>query len=340
MQSVHEAASRAIGKLGDLDLVRYEDSPVDGSADLSLWEEIAPIVGSTIADVNGLIAEVEVHFSPGSAYGNPNQIEIGRLIGTCQTELREGVMELGQRIRDPSVVGDRWNLIAELQTFRFRFRERIGQMVYETAQILGECRRSDVDPGYEEALASTLVVRSTTADLRRLVKSRLQKISEAHAEDVDWNGKQLEKELNAFGRTAAWRALRAQDKKEILEFRARLKTTLQPGMSKLDLMTVVEPFVEFVEGFQEVNNREFLKQHDRELQASVGVILERAMTANSHDESLTAFNEAVNLAQALYGRSSDFDAFLRKLRKTPPAPEGLQHEIEQFLVLIAGLSME
>ncbi len=64
------------------------------------------------------------------------------------------------RMRDPSVVGDRWNLITALQTFRFRFRDRIGAMVFETAQQLGECRRREVEPGYDEALGATLVVRA------------------------------------------------------------------------------------------------------------------------------------------------------------------------------------
>ena len=44
------------------------------------------------------------------------------------------------------------------------------------------------------------------------------------------------------------------------------------------------------------------------------------------------------MAQALYGRSADFDGFLRKLRKTPPALEGPSEEIEQFLMLIASLA--
>ena len=47
LRHVAEAAARAIGKLGELDLVKYEDSPIEASADLSLWEELAPVVGST-----------------------------------------------------------------------------------------------------------------------------------------------------------------------------------------------------------------------------------------------------------------------------------------------------
>jgi hypothetical protein len=242
------------------------------------------------------------------------------------------------RVRDPSVVGDRWNLIGELQSFRYRFRERIGALVFEVAQHLGDCRRRDVDPGYDEELAATLVVRSTTADLRRLMRARIHKVSEALPEDVEWNAQQIEKELNAFGRTAAWRALRAQDKKAVLEFRTRLKEISRPDLGKLDLLSLLEPFVEFCDNFEAINRRELLVQHDQEVLATMGVTLERAINAASDADSHEAFVEALGQAQSVYGRNVDFDAFLRKLRKAPPTPETVRGEVEQFLVLMANLS--
>lgn len=338
LRRVHEAASRAIGKLGELDLIKYEDSPIDGSADLSLWEEVAPIVGNTIADVNTLLVELNARFPSGQFLADERRLKVDRLLHTAAQELRAAVSALGMRIRDPSVVGDRWNLIAELQTFRFQFRDRIGAMVFQTASALSECRRREVDPGYDELLASMLIVRSTTADLRRLMHSRISKVSEAAAEDVEWNAQQLEKELNAFGRTAAWRALRAQDKKIVLEFRQRLKEVVTPTMSKVDLLQIVEPFVEFVDQFATVNEREMLTHHDQEIQASIGVVLEQAMNASSDAEALLSFQEALGQAQSLYGRSSDFDVFLRKLRKTPATDDVVRSEIEQFLISLANLS--
>jgi hypothetical protein len=339
LRRVHEAGARAISKLGELDLIRYEDSPIDGSADLSLWEELAPVVGSTLAVVNDLLAETENQFLSGVRSVSARDTQVDAIVAKANQEVRAALMQFGMRVRDPSVVGDRWNLIAEVQAFRFRMRERIGSMVFETAQVISECRRKDVDPGYDEALASTLVVRSTTADLRRLVRSRIHKVSEAESEDVEWNAQQMEKELNAFGRTAAWRALRAQDKKEILEFRAKLKEYTRADLTKAELLGVLEPFVEFVDGFNEVNRRELLIQHDQEVLAAVGVTLERAMNAMNHDEQLAAFTEAVGQGQALYGRSQEFDAFLRKLRKAALGHEGLKEEVEHFVLLLANLSL-
>jgi hypothetical protein len=338
LRRVDEAAARAISKLGDLDLVKYEsDAPLDDSADLSLWEVVAPVVGSTIADVNVLLAEIDAQFPEGQPEFDHRHQHVAELIVAGKAELRIGVMEFGMRARDPSVVSDRWNLIAELQTFRLRFRERIGVLVFETALKLGDCRRSDVDPGYDESLASWLVVRSTTADLRRLMRARIHKVSEAAPEDVEWHGQQIEKELNAFGRTAAWRALPAIDKKRILEFRAQLKSQLNPQLTKFELLALLEPFVEFIDGFASLAQNEGLSQHDMELQASMGVVLEQAMTATSPENQLAAFTEAVGTAQALYGRSPEFDSFLRKLRKTPPTRETMTQELEQCLQLLANL---
>lgn len=335
---VLEAAARAISKLGDLELVKYEDAPIDASADLSLWEELAPVVGSTIADVNALLAELTAQFPAGELAVDPRHAAVDEALQKGAEELRSEVTAFGMRVRDPSVVGDRWNLISELQSFRYRFRERIGAMVFEAAQQLGDCRRREVDPGYDEELAATLVVRSTTADLRRLMRSRIHKVSEAGPEDVEWNAQQIEKELNAFGRTAAWRALRAHDKKQILEFRTRLKEISKPDLGKIELLSVLEPFVEFCDGFEAINNRELLVQHDQEVMATMGVTIERAVNATSDVDANVAFTEAIGLAQTMYGRTSDFDTFLRRMRKTPTTPETVRAEVEQFLVIMANLT--
>lgn len=123
-----------------------------------------------------------------------------------------------------------------------------------------------------------------------------------------------------------------------LEFRHTLKETVTPSMSKFDLLRIVEPFVEFVDTFITVNQRDVLIQHDQETQAEIGVVLERAMNAGSDHEALAAFHDALGHSQSLYGRDGDFDAFLRRLRKTPVSVTTVRSEIEQFLVLLAGPS--
>ncbi len=333
------AAGRAISAMGELDLIQYEEPDVDSSADLSMWETVAPIIGATIAEVNTLGSQIDASFPVGAFLVDERMLKVSASFQGAAQELKTEVMNFGMRVRDPSVVGDRWNLITELQIFRFRFRDRIGKMVWDAAGAFGECKRREVEPGYDQALGSTLVVRAMTADLRRLMRVRIHKVGEAAPSEMLTQAQQMEKELNAFGRTAAWRALRAQDKRGILEFRFKLRQLIAVGApSKLELLELLEPFVEFVDDFNGISQREILVQHDQEVLASVGVVLERAMSIDSEDERLAAFKEALDFGQSLYGRSGDFDAFLRNQRKGLPGPEALAEQLEQFLVHIAGLS--
>ncbi|MBK7860200.1 MAG: hypothetical protein IPJ65_16615 [Archangiaceae bacterium] len=338
---MHEAAARAIERLGDLDLIKYEDVPIDGSADLSLWEEVAPHLSATLTEVNALVNEIRTHFPFGELYTDRKQAYVDEAIQGGATKLQGQVAELGQRVRDPSVVADRWALISELQVFRVGFRETIGSMVFDSASVLEEVKRQEVEPGYEDALKTALSVRSTSTDLRRLMRARLSKVAECEPEDVEWNAQQLEKELDSFGRTPAWRAIRAQDKKQILEFRNHLREINRPGVKKTELAVLIEPFVEFVDSFEAVNQREILMVHDREVSAQIGVQLESVSTQASYDSSaaMGAFGEALSSAVALYGRSPELDSFIRKTRKAPPGPEEVSVTAEIFTQLLANLSL-
>jgi hypothetical protein len=332
-------AANTIAQLGELDLIQYEDSDFEASADLSMWETVAPIIGSTISEMHVLTAQIESSFPVGEFARGGRPTQVATLIRSAAAELKAEVMNFGRHIRDPAIVGDRWNLIAELQAVRFRFRDRIGKLVWDVAAAFGECKRREVEPGYEQALAATLVVRAMTADLRRLMRARIQKVAESGAGDVLSQAQQIEKELNAFGRTAAWRSLRSQDKKGILEFRFKLRQCIAEGSpSKIEVLGALEPFVDFVEGFNGISRREFLVQHDQEVLASVGVALERAMNVDSYEERLAAFKDALDAGQTLYGRSIEFDVFLRAQRKGLPKRDVIESQLDQFLMQIVGLS--
>jgi hypothetical protein len=171
------------------------------------------------------------------------------------------------------------------------------------------------------------------------MRARLATVAEAEPEDVIWNVQQLRKEIDSFGRTPAWKAVRAQDKRAILEFRTRITALEHEGVRKVELVEVLEPFVEFVDGFEAINRREVLLQHDREISARVGVLLESATAIADPDQALKAFEEALEGAQPLSGRSAELDTFLRRMKKDLPFADGLQQALEQFLQLIAGLAL-
>lgn len=344
LRKVYVATAHAISRLSDLDLVRYETPVVDSSPDLSLWEEMAPVIRDTVMDVNGLLNVIREEFPVQSPGGASAQAPVG-ILQEAMSQIAQGITQLGEAMRNPSVVSDRWTLLAEIQRIRARFREQMSNLVFESASLLGEVTRAQVVPGYAAEVKAAVTVRAITADLGRILTARLKKVRDAEAQDVQWNAQQLQTELDAFGRTAAYRNLRAQDKRHVVEMRAEVgRLAILPNPSREELVTVVEALDTFVQGLSAVNQRQLLIIHDREVWASCGVRLERAMSLVGSDPagSARALAEAAGSGQSLYGRDSELDAFLRKARKLQVGQlthAELRSTIATFQGLLAGLDV-
>ncbi len=357
LRRVYTAAGQAIARLSDLDLLKYETAHVDDSPDLSLWEEMAPVIRDTVMDVNALLNVIREHFASQPVAGKAGaapltaSVEARRakdaseLLQGWMQQLAQGVTQLGEAMRNPAVVSDRWTLLAELQRLRARFREQIGNLVFESASAFGPVTRQQVVPGHEAEVKAAVMVRALVADLSRIVSARLAKVREAEPEDVQWNSQQLQTELDAFGRTAAYRHLRAQDKRRVIEVRGKVgQLSIQENPRKHELLAAVEELDFFVRTLSNVNQRQVLITHDREVWAGCGVRLERASGLLSSDPVTAArlLAETAATAQSLYGRDAKLDGFLRKARKQPLAqltgPE-LRSTLEALQTLLAGLDV-
>ncbi|RKG78205.1 hypothetical protein D7W82_32745 [Corallococcus sp. CA049B] len=345
LRAVYLAAAQAISRLSDLDLVKYETPVVDASPDLSLWEEMAPVIRDTVMDVNALLNVIREQF-PGTPAASPEgPADVPAMLQEGMARLAQSITQLGEAMRNPSVVSDRWQLLAEIQRFRSDYREQMSQLVFESASTFGEVSRAQVVPGYEAEVKAAVTVRAITSDLSRIVTARLNKVRDAKPEEVLWNAQQLQTELDAFGRTAAYRNLRAQDKRHIVEARAEIGAlALESAPEQARLLTVTEGLEELVRSLSAVNQRQLLILHDREVWAACGVRLERALMQSKKDPvaSAKALAEAAASAQSLYGRDPTMDAFLRKARKlklaTLTGPE-LLSTIESFQSQLAQLDV-
>src|SRR5438128_11850475 len=58
------SSAEAILKLADVDLVRHESDEEQGGHTLALWEELAPVMSTTVGHVNDLIAPASEPFPP------------------------------------------------------------------------------------------------------------------------------------------------------------------------------------------------------------------------------------------------------------------------------------
>ncbi|MCP3136016.1 hypothetical protein [Pyxidicoccus xibeiensis] len=340
LERVHRAAAVAIDRLGHLSIAKYEPTSVepDGGADLSLWETMAPAIGDTVVGVNQLVTAIHHEFPPparaasGDAGWAPPPAssderlaqEVEAVLHASAERLAKRVGELGQQMRRPEVVSDRWTLMAELQSFRADFRVRIGELVYLTSAAFADVRREEVVPGYVHQVGARAALRAAAADLRRSLQGRLERAAKAEPSARPALVKQVAESLSAFSSLSASVALRTPQKRQVLELRARLLETAARPELPLDALTgLVEPFLAALDADMEDVTRTWLTVHDRAVWAACGVKLEQAdmHLALGSQGAARVLAEAVEAAGALYGRSVPFDGFLRKARQE--AAEGL-----------------
>jgi len=351
LRKVYAAGAQAIARLSDMDLVKYETETTESGADLSLWEEMAPVIRDTVVDVNALLNVIREQFSAqprGGTEAGPLQHkarEVSAALQEGMTEMAQQVTQLGEAMRNPAVVSDRWMLLAEVQRFRSTFREHIGNLVFATSSSFADVARKEVVPGYEADVKAAMTVRAIVADLGRILAARLAKVRDARPEEMQGNAQQLQNELDAFGRTAAYRGLRAQDKRHIIELRGKVgPLAAMSTPAKEELLQVMEQLDALVRSLATVNQRQVLITNDREVWAACGVRLERAMGVVGSDPAGAArlLAEAAAFGQSLYGREANLDAFLRKARKTPLATltgQELRATLEQLQGLLAQLEL-
>ncbi|MBS1152934.1 MAG: hypothetical protein H6Q89_4632, partial [Myxococcaceae bacterium] len=150
------------------------------------------------------------------------------------------------------------------------------------------------------------------------------------------------RELKEFGTAKAWVFLRAGDKKQIIEFRQSVEAISRRDLKKKELALALNPFVEFIASFKKINQRELLMQHDREVVASCGVAVERVLTLINEgraQESVMHLRKILVYARSIYGRSSEFDNWLRAMGEGQFTPEDVPAACEQFLGLMSGLEL-
>jgi hypothetical protein len=357
LRQVCHGAAATLGRLTDLDLLQYESPVTTDSLDLSTWEEMAPVVAATLRDVNAFIDLVKTQLaSQPKVQGNglaslvedavlddAARAQLERVLESAASQLFEQVQSLGAKVRDPAVVADRWNLLAEVQASRTRFREHIGTLVFDLVAPFADVERSEVVPGFAEEVAGAVAVRAAVADLRRILEARAGKLRQASAEDVQWHAQHLEQEMDAFGRTAPYRSLRAQDKRRLIEYRHEVRSmAAEPLPAKGDVLDVCQRVLDLVKSLAMVSQRTLLRRHDHEVWARSGVKLEQgeALLAMDKRAAAVALAESAELAAGLYGRSEPLDDFLRRARKQSLAlvpAEEVDRVVEEFRALLAGL---
>ena len=335
-------ASEAIVKLADLDLVRYEADEEQGGHTLALWEELAPVMGTTVQHVNDVIDGVAAQFPAPAERDGKDDLEaafgpgwgsvpvdggveasledqIAALAAAVSSGMRRDVTRLGDRLRNPTVMSDPWMLIQDLLEFRGRVRAAIGELIYQVCTFVAEVDREEVVPGYAAEMANSLLVRQATSNLAFLFRGHAKRIAAAPQERILAVLQDALKDVHAFSRTRALHYLRTSDKRIFLESRASLhrlaKATPTPA---LEIRQGVENLARFLDSMSVVSRRENLRLYDRAQLARAGRHIEHAEVNRTSAETARAeLMEALKAASALYGRDPQLDAYLRAQRHFP-----------------------
>ena len=361
------AAAEAIISLSDLDLVRHESGEETAGHHLALWEELAPVMGATVTSVNQLIATASECFPPppqqqdtddnlDAAFGpsrtdepqeadivEGDEVEIAKLAVAVTSGMRRDVARLGERLRNPTIVSDPWNLISDLLEFRGRVRAGVGELIYQVCSFVGEVDRVDVVPSYALELEQGLLVRQATTNLAFLFRGHTKRIGASSDERIRAALQDSLKDLHAFSRTRALPALRTSDKRIFLETRAMLYRLVKETPTRArEIKLAAENLARFLDSMSVVSRRESLRLHDRAQLARAGRHLEAATDNLGQPQVARAeLREAVRAAAELYGRDAQLDAYLRAQRHFPVRwlhdPE-LVVEVERISALLAGIA--
>jgi hypothetical protein len=361
------AAAEAIFKLADLDLVRHEsDAEEHSSHSLAVWEELAPVMADTVNSSNALILTAQTAFPPkahtdqeddlDAAFGPSGgdetpesgeetlEEQIASLVDAVSSGMRRDVTRLGERLRNPTVMADPWNLISDLLEFRGRLRAGIGELIYQVCLMVQEnVERSQVVPGYATDLEAAVLLRAASTNLSFLFRGHARRISGSADDRIGAALADALKDLSSFSRTRALQALRTSDKRIFLETRDTLSRLVKTGGPSAQMKAGAENMARFLDSLSVISRRENLRLHDRARLAGSGRLLESAQEALGGGDLLRArlhLVEVVRWTWALYGRDPQVDAYLRAQRHFPVdwlADPEVEGEVERVMGLLAGI---
>lgn len=318
LMDVLVAAARTMERLAAINLVALEpQEATEGSADLGLWEKMAPAVGDTVVALNELVAVIDGTFPPikkktlffGDELEARAEFEAAAAFRAIAPLLRREVTEVGALIAQPELLSSPWRLLGELQRLRAESRTRVGDAVYLSAGALGAVARDEVVPGWAQEVLRATSFRATGSTVRHTISQRLELSTDGSvlAENVD-------QDLDVFTSMPAWRHVKVETKRAMLALRTELKEAAASGDASVDsVKLLVVPMLDVLAESAAELSRAVLRVHDRQVrevvlrrieQAELHLVLETGAAAGALEAAFIASN-------ALRGASDAVDEALR-----------------------------
>ncbi len=343
LTDVLTAAGRCIERLAGINLVALEPADADdGSADLALWEKMAPTVGEMVVAVNELCTVVDECLpttgNRESLFGREGsdqraEYEATAVFRSISPLIKKEVGEVGSLMRRPEMLSSPWGLLSELQRLRAQIRARVSDGVYLLAAALGAVSRDEVVPGYGQEVLRALSFRATETALRRTAQQRLEAAPPSAGDALARN---IEEDFAVLGSMPAWRHVKIDTKRAMLRLRAQLKAASTSGATAEEVGALVRPMLELLGATSFELSRAVLISHDRDAR---NLSLRRAEQAELHLSLETgaagwALEAAFDAAQPLRGVDEVVDELLRQAAKSNVA----ELEAQELMPLTAELA--
>jgi hypothetical protein len=320
LERVGVACARCIEQLQAITLQSLEPATAEeGSADLSLWEQMAPAVADTVASISALCAVIDVEFPAqaadsgvyaSGASDERAEAEASLVFRAVAAHLRRELAQVRDMVRRPELMASRWALLEELQRLRADFRRRVGDAVYLSSAATAAVRREDVVPGASQEVQRALLYRATVSDLGRQVQARLEKPNEPLPRLIS----ALTSDLELFASMPAWRHVHACPKRHLLLVRDVLG---REGLERAGLDEAVTGLLDVLTGLSEELTLEVLASHDLQVFTDASFRLEQAqlhVRLGTGAEGW-ALQAALGHVEKLRGHDETLDAVARRAKK-------------------------
>jgi hypothetical protein len=345
-----EACARALNAVDEVDLSEQELADLE-TPNVAAWSALASDVRNVLLAVRSSSEFLVGLFPAGGTETNDSfafdfedetmrAAHVEKIVrGSSQTEeigegvrmlvgvLQRDIVSLGEKLRNPAVVGDRWFLLAELHQFLGQCAECLEAIV---ATVLNAATTEDLGevlPRYLDTSARNVMLRSAVVDLAHDVDEYNRAIARAEAEDLLILASGLIERLNQFSTTPAYKFLKPQDKRAVILVRIRLNDWSQKKGDATSIRNEVEGFSKFLALMRDLNWRDALAEHDRRIIAKVRGLLRGG----------ARIDEIMPQLQQMYGRDDAIDDRLRAFRLgLKPAPDELRRALEATEAKLAG----
>ncbi len=330
LRVVFEAAARAIGALGELDLSRYEADD-EGEEAYQVWEELAPVVGETLGVTHKLVEAVEQQISESAAQPSTPLEQAMATICATQARLREALHAFRDGMRRPENMANRWDVLSYLSAFRGRSRAEIGEMIFAACQCFGSCDKANVVPHYDVDLGHALALRRALGGLAREVAILGSQMELASDEaEVKRNVTTLLGLVRGFTEGEPYRQLRVSDRRLFVHVLA----VLSKDSSRAEVTSATSELFTFLKDVS-INRREMVVRHDRlaVAAASESIGQARAAVEDGLRRARAAFSAALEQLGRLEGRDPASDGIIDKYRQVDVDNTGFEQLIGHLTVL-------